>query len=104
MDDSFINRSSSSSLSSSMCDSKVSDRFDQILEHTSSSTTEDDEHAHLYHRFDSVKSIIDEMYEEITHSRRGSSDCLHNALIVQNEGQSTEEEDIKHTSCYQSNE
>lgn len=82
MEDSFVDQSSSS------CDSQISSRFEQIFETTSSSTTEDDEHAHLYHRFDSVKSLIDELYDEVTHSDT-SKDCLHSEqLIVKNEGQS----------------
>jgi hypothetical protein len=81
MEDSLVDQSSSS------CDSQISSRFDQIFEYTSSSTTEDDEHAHLYHRFDSVKSLIDELYDEVTYSDTSKA-CLHNELIVKNEGQS----------------
>ena len=81
MEDSVVDQSSSS------CDSQISSRFEQLFETTSSSTTEDDEHAHLYHRFDSVKSLIDELYDEVTRSNT-SKDCLHTELIVKNEGQS----------------
>lgn len=67
--------SSSSSSSSSAYDATLSNRYDRNADISSSSTTEDDEHAGLYHKFDSIKSIVDKMYGEITHSK--SNDCLH---------------------------
>ena len=41
----------------------------------------------MHHKFDSVKSIIDELYDEVSHIDT-SRDCLHEKLIAKNEGQS----------------
>lgn len=82
-----------SSSSTSSYSTRISDRFDQVLERTSSSTSEDFEHANLFHRFDSIKPLIDKLYCEITHDHvnggggKASTKCLHrNTFIVKNEG------------------
>lgn len=71
--------SSSSSLNSS--------RFDQSSEVSPSSSSEDIEHANLYHRFDSIKPLIDKLYGEVTHGGDKNGECLHEkTFIVKNEG------------------
>jgi hypothetical protein len=71
--------SDSSSLNSS--------RFDQSSEISSSSSSEDTEHANLFHRFDSIKPLIDKLYGEVTHGGDKNSKCLQEKnFIVKNEG------------------
>ena len=75
------------SSSSSSSTSVNSNRFEQSSELSSSSSSEDDLHANLYHRFDSIKSLIDKLYGEVTHGGDKIAKCLHGEnFIVKSEG------------------
>lgn len=77
-----------SDFSSSSSSTPSSDRFEQSTELSSSSSSEDTEHANLYHRFDSIKPLIDKLYGEVTHEGDDkNAKCLHEkTFIVKNEG------------------
>lgn len=76
-----------SEFSISSSSSSLSSRFDQSSEISSSSSSEDIEHANLYHRFDSIKPLIDKLYGKVTHGGDKNTKCLHEkSFIVENEG------------------
>lgn len=40
-------------------------------------SSKDIEHANLFHRFDSIKPLIDKFYREVTHGGDKNAKCLH---------------------------